>query len=121
MPRTDPFANIPKDKENDVQFLLRRAFDGICAEMDVNFGAVKGAIGNHNGRLEKLEGKVGGMEACPCGKRHDPTIKCPLFILENEVLRTKSRNGGIYAGLFISGAIFYHLTQLLFAYLKIAG
>lgn len=121
MAGTSPFADIPPDKQNDYRYLLERVYLLLAADTKSLSDAVKGKIGEHNGRLDKLEGTVGGMEACPCSKRHDPTVECPLWILEKGVLRSKWQNKGIYAGVFLSGAVFYYVAQLVLQYLKFAG
>ncbi len=118
MPTVSPFANLPKDKEQDFRFLLERVYSGLVAKMDVQEGIVKGKIGEHEGKLREMAGAVKALESCPCNKRHDPGETCPLFLLENEVLKNKWRNAGIYTGFFTAGALFYYLAQLGLAVFK---
>jgi len=119
MPARDPFTNIPQDKEQDFRFLLERIYWALKSDIEAHNLATKGKVGEHEGRVLKLEESVNGLEACPCGKRHDPGSKCSLFLLENEVLKNRWRNAGIYTGFFTAGALFYYLAQLALAILKV--
>lgn len=116
MSRPSPFANIPRDKENDMRFLLERVYSSLSSEID---SAVKARVGEHEGRLTKLEASVKSMEVCPCGKRHDPGTACPLYTLENVVFRSKARNAGLYSGFFMAGMIAYYVLNLIFQYMKV--
>lgn len=118
MARSSPFADIPPDKQNDFRFLLEKVYLALVAEYELNANAVKGKIGEHEGKIKELTASVLGLEACPCNKRHNPGEKCPLFLLESEVLKNKFRNAGIYTGFFTAGALFYYSAQLVMAYLK---
>lgn len=118
MSRPSPFANIPREKENDFRFLLEKVYLALASESDSLTGIVKGKIGEHTGRIEKLEASVVGLEVCPCNKRHNPGEKCPLFLLESEVLKNKWRNAGVYTGFFTAGALFYYSAQLVMAYFR---
>lgn len=114
-----PFANIPPGKENDFQFLLLKVYDALVAKID-NLGTLhKGKLGEHESRINKIEGSTTALEVCPCNKRHDPGTPCPLYLLENEVLRNKWRNAGIKIGLFLAGGIVYHLAQLAMSWMKL--
>lgn len=121
MSRPSPFANIPRDKENDFRFLLEKVYLALASESDTLANAIKGKIGVHEGEIGILKMSVAALEACPCNKRHDPGQKCSLFLLESEVLKNKLRNAGIYTGFFTAGALFYYTAQLVMAYLKLKG
>ncbi len=118
MAQPSPFADIPPDKQNDFRFLLERTYQALARENEVFVNAIKGKIGTQEAKIQTLEEAVRGLEICPCNKRHNPGEKCPLFILENEVMRNKWRNRGIYIGCFTSGMVFYYLAQLAIALFK---
>lgn len=118
MSRPSPFADIPREKENDFRFLLEKVYLALAAENDNLANVVKGKIGEHDGKIRKLEESVLSLEVCPCNKRHNPGEKCSLFLLENEVLKNKWRNAGIYTGFFTAGALFYYSAQLVMAYFR---
>jgi hypothetical protein len=119
LPRPSPFANVPPDKQGDFRFLLERVYFALAEEIGNQSTLVKGKIGEHEGRINKLGGSVAALEVCPCNKRHAPGETCPLWVLESEVLKNKWRNAGIYSGFFTAGALFYYVTQLVLSYLKV--
>jgi hypothetical protein len=121
MARPSPFADIPADKQNDFRYLLEKVYLALAAEQEAVASAVKGKLGEHEGKIKKLEGTVAALEVCPCNKRHEPGKTCPLFLLENEVLKNKWRNAGVYTGFFTAGALFYYLLQLALTFLKLGG
>lgn len=118
MSRINPFADLPPGKENDFQFLLLKVYLALVQEIEGMSTAAKTKIGEHAGKINDLHESVTSLEACPCTKRHNPGEKCPLFLLENEVLKNKWRNAGIYTGFFTAGALFYYSAQLAMAYFK---
>jgi len=119
MEQPSPFADIPAGKENDFRFLLERVYHALVSEFTVRSNAIKSKLSEHEGKIKNREGSVKGLEACPCDKRLDPGKKCPLWTLEQKVLFNKGRNTGIYTGIFAAGALFYYVSQLILAYLRI--